>query len=287
MGDLEGALACMQQSLSIYSPAKHRVLTWTYGHEPGMYAEVFLAFTLWLLGYPEQALAHTKEFLRLGLEAGHAQSKAFALSCAATIYQWYGDSVRVTELADEGLAFCGEQGLPFWRGIMTVTRGWARAEQGEAIDGIAEMRRGLADFRATGAEITVASHLVRLGEAYGKTGQPSKGLAILTEDPALAEDKEERCWEADLYRIKGELLLDLGAAASEVEVLFNKGLEIARRQKAKSIELKGAMSLARLWQQQGKRAEAQQLLADNYNWFTEGFEMADLKAARKLLSELS
>jgi serine/threonine protein kinase/tetratricopeptide (TPR) repeat protein len=287
MGDFDNALAYLRQSTVFYSPAKHRALTWTYGHEPGMYAEVFLAFTLWMVGYPEQALAHTKKFLRLGVEASHAQSKAFALSCAATIYQWYGDSVRVTELADEGLAFSEEQGLPFWRGIMTVTRGWARAEQGDAIEGIAEMRRGLADFRATGAEITVASHLVRLGEAYGKAGQPREGLAVLSEDPALAEDKEERCWEADLYRIKGELLRDTEGAASEVEVLFNKAIKIARRQKAKSIELRGAMSLARLWQRQGKRAEAQQLLAHIYNWFTEGFETADLKAARELLNELS
>ena len=287
MGDLENALDNLQHSVSLYSPAEHRVLTWMYGHEPGMYAEVFLAFTLWLLGYPEQAVAHTKEFLRLGFDAAHAQSKAFALSCAATIYQWYGDSVRVAELADEGLAFSGEQGLPFWRGIMTVTRGWARAEQGEAIEGIAEMRRGLADFRATGAEITVASHLVRLGEAYGKAGQPREGLAVLREDPALGEDREERCWEADLYRIKGELLLDSGSDVAEVEVLFNKAIEIARCQKAKSIELRGAMSLARLWQQQSKGPEARQLLADIYNWFTEGFETADLKAARQLLSELS
>jgi len=287
MGDLEKALDHLRQSVSVYSPPEHRELTWMYAHEPGMYAEVFLAFTLWLLGYADQALRHTKEFLRLGLEASHAQSKAFALSCAATIYQWYGDPVRVTELANEGLAFCGEQGLPFWRGIMTVTRGWARAEQGEAIDGIAEMRRGLAAFRATGAEITVASHLVRLGEAYGKAGQPRKGLALLTEDPALAADKEERCWEADLYRIKGELLLDAGAVASEVEVLFNQAIEIARRQRAKSIEIRAAMSLAKLWQQQGKRADAQQLLADTYNWFTEGFETADLEAARKLFNDLS
>jgi predicted ATPase len=170
---------------------------------------------------------------------------------------------------------------------MTVTRGWARAEQGEAIEGIVEMRRGLADFRATGAEITVASHLVRLGEAYGKAGQPREGLAVFTEDPALGEDGEERCWEADLYRIKGELLLDAGSDASEVEVLFNKAIEIARRQNAKSLELRAALSLAKLWRQQGKRSEARQLLADIYNWFTEGFETADLKAARKLLSELA
>jgi len=287
IGDLENALDYLRRSSSLYSPAEHRVLTWMYGHEPGMYAEVFLAFTLWLLGYADQALAHTEEFLRLGLEARHAQSKAFALSCAATIYQWYGDPVRVTELADEGLAFSEEQGMPFWRGIMMVTRGWAKAEQGKAFEGIAEMRRGLADFRATGAEITVASHLVRLSEAYRKAGQPSEGLAVLTQDPALGEAKEERCWEADLCRMKGELLLDTGSDAAEVEDWFKRGIEIARSQKAKSLELRAAMSLAKLWQQQGKRAEAQELLAEVYSWFTEGFEMADLRVARKLLSELS
>jgi len=287
MGDLEKALSHLRKSTSLYSPAQHRVLTWMYGHEPGMYAEVFLAFTLWLLGYPEQALAHTKEFLRLGLEASHAQSKAFALSCAATIYQGDGDSVRVIELADQGLAFSAEQGLPFWRGIMTVTRGWAKAEQGKAIEGIVEMRRGLADFRATGAEVTVASHLCRLADAYQIAGLPREGLAVLAEDPAFVEGSEERCWEADLYRLKGELMLDTGNAASEVEGLFNKAIEIARRQKAKSLELRAVMSLAKLWQQQGKRSEAQQLLAEIYNWFTEGFDTPDLKAARQLLSELS
>src|SRR5439155_19431026 len=164
----------------------------------------------------------------LGLEASHAQSKAFALSCAATIYQWYGDSVRVIELADEGLAFSGEQGLPFWRGIMTVTRGWARAEQGEAIDGIAEMRRGLAAFRATGAEITVASHLCRLGEAYGKAGQPREGLAVLREDPALGEDSEERCCEEDLYHTNGELLFVAGSDVYTVDVMLYMTSELVR-----------------------------------------------------------
>jgi tetratricopeptide (TPR) repeat protein len=287
MGELEDALVHMQKAASFYSPEQHRALTFLFGHEPGMYAEVYVAFTLWFLGYPDQALEHTETFLRYGLEVGHAQSKAFALSCAATIHQWRRDVPQVIRFTDEGITFSTEQGLPFWLGIMMVNHGWARAEQGDAIEGIDEMHRGLELFRSTGAELTIASSLCRVGEAYQKAGKAADGLAVLNNDPAWGADREERCWEADLCRIKGELLRDAGGDASEVEALFHRGIEIARRQKAKSLELRAITSLARWWSQRGKIAEAQQMLEEIYGWFTEGFDTADLKDAGDLLEELS
>jgi tetratricopeptide (TPR) repeat protein len=287
MGELEQGLVHVQKAVSLYLPEDHRALTFMFGHEPGMYAEVYIAFTLWLLGYPDQALAHTQKFLRYGVDVGHGQSKAFALSCAATIHQWRRDVPQVIKFTDEGIAFSAEQGLPFWLGIMTVNRGWARAEQEDSIEGINEMHRGFELFRATGAEITLASHLCRLAEAYQKARKPQEGLKVLANDPAWGEGREERCWEADLYRIKGELLRDTGADAAEVEAFFQKGIEIARHQKAKSLELRAVMSLSRLWRRQEKRAEARQILGEIYGWFTEGFDTGDLRDAGLLLQGLS
>jgi predicted ATPase len=286
MGELEQALDYLRRSASLYAPEQHRPLTWVYGHEPGMYAEVYLSDTLWLLGYPDQALAHAAEVLRLGLAVAQAQSQAFALMSAALINQWRGDLQRMGELTEEGFALCAEQGLPLWLAYATTKRGWLKAERGEAAEGIAEMRRGIAGVRSTGAEIVLTVDLCMLAEQYGKAGRHGEGLAVVAEALALAEKGGERCWEAELYRVKGELLRGAGAEASEAEASFRQAVEIARRQKAKSLELRAAVSLARLWQQQGKRAEAHKILADIYGWFTEGFETLDLKEAGGLLEEL-
>jgi predicted ATPase len=158
--------------------------------------------------------------------------------------------------------------------------------QGEVAEGIEAMRRGIDAFRFTGAEIHLTYHLCLLAEAYGKAGQPGEGLAVLAGAQALVEKNEERFWEADLYRLKGELLRNAGGAASGVEACFHQAIETAHRQQAKSLELRAAMSLARLWQQQGKTAEARQVLAGIYGWFTEGFDTADLQEAKAMLSEL-
>jgi serine/threonine protein kinase/tetratricopeptide (TPR) repeat protein len=286
LGEFEQALAHAQQSASSYRPAEHRFLTWLYGQDPGTMSELYVSLALWVLGHPDQALAHGLECLRLGREVSHANTQAFALIGAATTYQYCGDWQRVRELAEEAVAVSAEHGLPFWNGMAAVLRGWAMVGQGETTEGIEEMRRGIADFRSTGAEILLTCDLCLLSEAYGKTGQPLEGLAVLAEAHALVEKNEERCWEAELYRLKGELGLGAGWVASEVESCFHKAIEIARRQQAKSWELRAVVSLSRSWQGRGKRAEAQQILADIYGWFTEGFDTADLKQGKALLEEL-
>ena len=162
------------------------------------------------------------------------------------------------------------------------------AEQGRDEEGIAQIRQGLADYRATGAEVKMPDSLALLAAVYKKRGQAEKGLNVVAEALARVEKTGGRLWEAELYRLKGELLLVRDAPRPQVveaEACFQQALAIARRQQAKSWELRAATSLARLWQQ-SKRAEARELLAPVYNWFTEGFDTADLQEAKALLEEL-
>ena len=166
-------------------------------------------------------------------------------------------------------------------------RGGALAGQGQGEAGIAHMRQGLAGWRAVGSEVGQTYYLAFLAEAYGNVGQAAEGLNILAEALAFAHTTGERCWEAELYRLKGVLLLRLHPSSPATpEECFRQALDIARRQQAKSLELRAAMSLARLWQQQGQRAEAHELLAPVYGWFTEGFDTIDLQEAKALLAEL-
>jgi predicted ATPase len=172
-----------------------------------------------------------------------------------------------------------------------VQQGWMLMAQGRVEEGIATMRQGVAALRNPGAGSHVPSHLARLAEAYGMVGQADQGLATLDEALDLVHHTDERWWEAELYRLRGELLRQAAGGGQRAEwtpqACFQHALEIARRQQAKSLELRAAMSLSRLWQQQGKRDDARQLLAPIYGWFTEGFDTADLQEAKALLEELS
>src|SRR5215510_13708543 len=165
--------------------------------------------------------------------------------------------------------------------------------QGEGEEGLAQLRQGLAAYQATGAELQRPHFLALLAEAYGRGRQAEEGLAAVVEALTQVDKGRRSWWTAELYRLKGELMLaqssaqGLGFRVKEAEECFLKAIEIARRQQAKSLELRAVISLARLWQQQGKRAEARQMLAEIYGWFTEGFDTVDLQEAKVLLAELS
>lgn len=285
LGKLSQARDHLQRSASLYAAAQHRFLTWLYGHDPGMVAEKYVSWTLWLLGYPDQALAHGLESLRIGMEVSHANTQAHALTGTAITYQHCGDRQRARELAEGAVAFSAEQGLPLWLGLATALRGWAMVGQGEAAEGIEEMRRGIEASRAIGADILTSYLLCLLAEAYGVEGQPRQGLAELERAQAITEAGDGRYWEAEIARVKGELLLKDGVAAAEAEQCFRRAIEIARHQQAKTLELRAVMSLARLQRKQSKLEEAQQMLAEVYGWFTEGFETPDLKDAKALLED--
>jgi len=168
-----------------------------------------------------------------------------------------------------------------------IIQGWTQAVQGEAKKSIEIMHQGLADLRSTGAERSLPYYLALLAEAYGEAERAEEGLNVLTEAFCFVDKKSERWWEAELYRLRGELLLKLNAAEAEVEDCYRKAIEIARRQSAKSLELRAVTSLSRLLQKQGKKEDARKMLAEIYNWFKEGFDTTDLQEAKALLGDLS
>jgi predicted ATPase len=195
------------------------------------------------------------------------------------------------------LAIGREYGIAMFAASGTLWQGWGLAAEANLSgrsgeEGIAQMRQGLAAWLATGAGVFQPYYLALLAEAYGKEGQAEEGLAVLAEALGTVDKSGERFYEAELYRLKGELTLaqssvqSLASRVKEAEACFLKAIEIARRQQAKSLELRAVMSLSRLWQQQGKQKEAHDMLAEIYGWFTEGFDTADLREAKALLEEL-
>ena len=217
-------------------------------------------------------------------------SLATALTFAAIFHQFCRDWPLTQARAEQAVALSTAQGFPFWLGHGTVLRGWALAMQGHSTEGMAQIRQGIATWRATGAEITRPYALALLAEACGQAGQPDEGLSLLAEALAVVHQHGERYYEAELYRLMGALLLTQACPEPrmpEAEACFWQAIDLARQQQAKSRELRAVMSLSRLWQQQGKRHAAQQLLAEVYGWFTEGFDTADLQEAKRLLEELA
>jgi predicted ATPase len=244
-----------------------------------------MAWVLWLLGYPDQALTRSHATLTYAQELQHAFSLARALYDVMTLHKLRGEAHAAQKWAEAALAIVTEQGFGLNLGTAMFTRGWALAAQGRYEEGMAQMRQGLAE-RAEGVGVTLAEFPTRLGEAYGRIGQVEEGLCLLVE--ALTMVDKDPWYEAEMHRIKGELLLQQPVPdAPQAEACFQQALTVARRQQAKSYELRTALSLSRLWQQQGQQAEARALLATLYGWFTEGFATADLQEAKVLLEALA
>jgi predicted ATPase len=190
--------------------------------------------------------------------------------------------------AEAAMALAGKQGFAHRVELGRILWGWAMALQGDAAAGVTHIRQGLADSQGLGPEVAYPYWLTLLAEAYGHVGQPEAGLAVLAGALTVMATTEARWWEAEIYRLRGDLLLHLPSPeVSQAEASFHQALDVARRQQAKALELRTAMSLSRLWQQQAQRTEARQLLADVYCWFTEGFGTADLRSAKALLEELA
>jgi predicted ATPase len=222
----------------------------------------------------------------------HPYSLAAALNFGAMVPQFRRDAQTTEELAEAAVKLSTEKEFALWRPWGLVMRGWAMTQRGRVEDGIGQMREGVAAFRATGADVMVPYFLGLLVEAYGKAGQVREGLGALAEAQAIIDRGRERWWEAELHRLKGELTLmqaeDQGKAADSqkaAEEYFNQALNIASRQSAKSLELRASMSLGRMWQRQGKKAEARRMLTEVYGSFTEGFDTADLREAKALLED--
>jgi predicted ATPase len=306
-----------EQGSALYDPQQHGSLAFIYGQDPGVFCRANAAFTRWLLGYPDQASAGSREALTLAQRLSHPFSLAYALQMAAILHQVRREGQAVQERAEAQIALAREQGFPDWLAWGTIWRGWALAAQGQGAEGIAQIRQGQTSWQALGAEIMQPYCLALLAEAYGKGGQVEEGLSVLAEALALMDKTQERWYEAELYRLKGELSLQSRSPKSEVtniqhpapstqaeveqeaEECFHKAIEIARRQQAKSLELRAVMSLVRLRQHQATQPDsrttqheartmldaARNMLSDIYNWFTEGFDTKDLQEAKALLDQ--
>ncbi len=286
LGELPSAQEHLEQGMALYDPPEYRSSTFLYVRDPGVSCLALTAWTLWLLGYPDQALEKSHEALSLARELSHPFSLAFALDFAARLHQFRREGRLAQEKAEETIALSTEQRFPLWVAGGTILRGWALVQQGHTEEGIVQMLQGLTTHRATAAELARPHFLALLAEAYGKAKQIEQGLQVITEALEIVHHKKIRYYAVELYRLKGELLFEQIAEREQAETCFLQALEIARHQQAKSLELRAAMSLSRLWQQQGKREEARQLLTGIYNWFTEGFDTTDLQEAKRLLEEL-
>jgi predicted ATPase len=287
-GELPLAHEHLERGIALYEPHQHRTLAFRYGADPGVVCRFYAAVVLWSRGYPQQARRRMEESLTLAQELSHPHSLAFVLVFAAILHRLCGEVQDAYARADAATLLAAEQGIAQWFAGGTILRGWAVAVQGQAAEGIVQIHQGLVAWRAAWAEVLRPSWLALLAEAYAAGDDPAGGLHRLAEALVLVETTGERWYEAELYRLRGELLLQHAIAESEeAEACFQQALTIAHRQQAKSWELRAAMSLSRLWQQQGKRAAAHELLAPIYGWFTEGFDTADLQEAKALLEELS
>ncbi|HEY7491137.1 MAG TPA: adenylate/guanylate cyclase domain-containing protein [Candidatus Tectomicrobia bacterium] len=283
-GEFAPAHAYAEQGMALYNPQQHHAHAFLYGQDPGTTCCVWGAAALWMLGYPDQALARSHEALTIAQERSHPLSLAFTLSVTAVIRQYRREVHATSERAEALMALSTEQGFALFLAWGTILQGWALAAQRVGEEGIVRLSQGLAASRATGTEFFRPYFLALLAEIQGTLGQAEAGLTTLTEALMLVDKTGERIYAAELHRLKGELLLQQTAPeVSQAETCFQQALDIARWQQAKSCELRAAMSLSRLWQQQGKRQEAQALLAEVYNWFTEGFDTADLQEAKALL----
>ncbi len=289
-GDPAGTRAHMEQGVALYDLPRHGRLTDLYGQDPAVTCLAFGAVALWLLGYPDQAVERSRQAIGLGKELREPNTLGLALYFAAMLRHYRREAPAVHECAEATTAIATEHGLSLWQAVGLVMRGWARAEQGAGASGIAELRRGLTAWLATGGEAHHIYHLALLAEALGREGQLKEGLGALADGLALMDATGEAFHGAELHRLQGEYLLRQGGAegaGADAEACFRQALALARQQRAKSLELRAAMSLTRLYQKLHRQAEARPLLADCYAWFTEGFDTPDLQEARVLLHNVS
>jgi class 3 adenylate cyclase/predicted ATPase len=289
LGELSAARTHTEQGFALYDPQKHKHHAFLYGgHDPGVCSGYHGAEVLWLLGYPDLALRRGGDALSLARELSHPSTMANVLFFAAWFHQHRREWQIVQARVEEGMALATEHGFSRWLTQATFLQGRLLFERGQNEAGIAQMVEGRTSERGgIGLARWNGLFAALLAEAYGKSGQTNEGLKIVNEELANARVTECCCYQAELHRIKGELLLGKAAEdEQQAEACLANALTIARSQSAKSLELRAAMSLSRLRQRQGKFQEARYLLNEIYGWFTEGFDTADLKQAKALLNEL-
>ena len=272
------------RALAIYDPAEHGTLTTRSGRDVGVTLLSYRAACVWQLGYPAASSNDAERAVKNAREIGHATTLAYALSRSADNYTFCGNYAAAHAQIDELIALADEKG----KALGTAMRGRLFALTGNASDAVQAITSGITSLRSTGATLYEPWHLWHLAMAYAQIGQPDDARRCIDDAIDKVERSEEKWCEAEVHRVAGEIALkSLAPDRERAEAYFDRALAVARQQQAKSWELRAAMSLARLWRDQGKQEEARDLLAPVYGWFTEGFDTLDLKEAKALLDELA
>jgi class 3 adenylate cyclase/predicted ATPase len=284
-GDVAQGRAHYDQALALYNPVEHRSLATRFaGHN----ARSFRSLILWFLGYPEAALADAAQAIRETRESGQAPALMFALYVTGLTQTFCGNYTNATTQFNELVATADRTGSIFWKAGGMAAHGWAQALAGKASDAIELITAGITSLRATGTTVWGPLFSAQLARGYGELGKFVDASRVIGEALIAIETSKERWYEADINRVAGEIdLLPPESDAQKAEAYFERALAVAREQQAKSLELRAAMSMARLWRDQGKRQQAHDLLAPAYGWFTEGFDTLDLKEAKALLDALA
>jgi class 3 adenylate cyclase/predicted ATPase len=285
-GEFESGWESFRQAIDLWDVDKARAEILVYGEDPSVLCRAYGSWLLWFLGYPDKSSVLICKALADAQRLSNPFICAMALSLASALHVHRREFSQTLERADASSALSAEHGFPQWTAYAMIYRGRARAELGRADDGIAEMEQGWANWQALGAKLATAQATLRLAEACAKAGRIAAGLDWIKLAAKHARTFHERLLAAEIHRVHGELLLER-AATGDAEACLRRSIEIARRQKAKSLELRTAMVLAQLWQHQGQRQAAYDLLAPIYGWFSEGFDSPDLRNARALLDDLT
>ena len=276
------------RALAIYDPAEHRPLTTPSGRDVGVSLLSSRASCLYNLGYHAASHNDAERAVKNARETGHAATLLYALQSAGFLHILWRNYTAANALADELIALADERGAPVWKALGTALRGCLFVLTGRASDAVRAITSGITLLRSTGATLYEPRHLWFLAKAYAELGQPDDARRCIDDAIDKVERSKEKWCEAEVHRIAGEIALkSLAPSPEEAEAYFDRALAVARQQRAKSWELRAAMSMARLWRDQGKRQQACDLLAPVYGWFTEGFDTLDLKEAKALLDELA
>jgi predicted ATPase/DNA-binding winged helix-turn-helix (wHTH) protein len=287
-GQYDAALVHLQQGMALedlQAPTMARIV-----HHPKISCHIFASWALWCCGYPDQALGHGQEALAQARRLSNPYILMWCQSLVANLHVLRGEAAAAQQLAEASIALATDLEAPFWGARSTFMRGITLTRQGWTEEGLQQMQKGWTAIQTTGVRLNRVYSLARLAEAWLHAGQPDTGLALLAEALAFVNTSGERWWEAECQRLWGECLLARQKPehqAGEAAARLHQALAIARHQHARSLELRAAMSLSRLWQQQGKHAAARQLLAVCYEGFSEGFDTTDLQEAKALLDELT
>jgi len=283
-GNIAEARVHSDQATALHNPAEHRADATRFGQDPGVSILVYRSLGLWLLGYPAASLADVESAIKSAREIGQAATLMFALTHTALTHLISRNYTAAKRDVEELAAVSGDKGAFFWKAAGTMAQCWILALTGKASDAADLLTSGFGAFRSTGSTLWTPVHMSCLAIIHRDLGRFDEAWRCIGEAMTAINTTGERWYEAEVLRVAGEIaLMSPERDTAKAEMFFDRALAVARQQQAKSWELRVAMSMAKLWREQGRRDAARDLLAPVYGWFTEGFETLDLRDAKALL----